>query len=254
MYEKEYIRKDGTVFPVELRTFLLRNEAGEPAGMWAIVRDITERKRADAALRVEGAALNAAANAVVITDREGRIEWVNPAFEALTGYSAEEALGKNPRDLVKSGKHDRAFYAGLWDTILGGDGLARRARQSPQGRLALPEEMTITPVPDESGGISHFVAIKSDVTERRRLEEQLRGGAEDGRHRAARGRRRARRQQRPGRDPRFCRAGPATGSTRSIRCSATSGRSFARWRDRPASRGSSWPSRAGRSSRPACWA
>ena len=85
MYQKEYIRKDGTVFPVELRTFLLRNEAGEPTGMWAIVRDVTERKRADAALRVESAALNAAANAVVITDREGRIEWVNPAFETLTG-------------------------------------------------------------------------------------------------------------------------------------------------------------------------
>ncbi len=85
VYQEEYIRKDGTVFPVELRTFLLRNEAGEPTGKWAIVRDISERKRAEEALRVESAALNAAANAVVITDREGRIEWANPAFEALTG-------------------------------------------------------------------------------------------------------------------------------------------------------------------------
>ena len=127
VYEKEYIRKDGTVFPVELRTFLLRNEAGEPTGMWAIVRDITERKRANAALRVQGAALNAAANAVVITDREGRIEWVNPAFETLTGYSAEEALGKNPRELVKSGKHDRAFFAGLWTRSSAGTSGAARS-------------------------------------------------------------------------------------------------------------------------------
>ncbi len=174
VYQKEYIRKDGTVFPVELHTFLLRNEAGEPAGMWAIVRDVTERKRADAALRVQGAALNAAANAVVITDPEGRIEWVNPAFEALTGYSAEEALGKNPRELVKSGQHDRAFYAGLWDTIL--DGRVWRGEivnRRKDGSL-YTEEMTITPVPDESGGIGHFAAIKSDVTEPRRLEEQLR--------------------------------------------------------------------------------
>ena len=175
MYEKEYIRKDGTVFPVELRTFLLRNEAGEPTGMWAIVRDVTERKRAEAALRVESAALNAAANAVVITDREGHIEWVNPAFETLTGYSAEEALGKNPRELVKSGQHDRAFYAGLWDTILAGRVWRGEIVNRRKDGSLYTEEMTITPVPDESGGISHFVAIKSDVTERRRLEEQLRG-------------------------------------------------------------------------------
>ncbi len=174
VYQKEYIRKDGTVFPVELRTFLLRNEAGEPTGMWAIVRDVTERKRADAALRVESAALNAAANAVVITDREGRIEWVNPAFEALTGYSAEEVLGKNPRELIKSGKHDQAFYAGLWDTILAGRVWRGEIVNRRKDGSLYTEEMTITPVPDESGGISHFVAIKSDVTERRLLEQQLR--------------------------------------------------------------------------------
>jgi PAS domain S-box-containing protein len=175
VYEKEYIRKDGTVFPVELRTFLLRNEAGEPTGMWAIVRDITERKRAEAALRVESAALTAAANAVVITDREGRIEWVNPAFETLTGYSAEEALGRNPRELVNSGKHDRAFFAALWDVILAGRVWRGEIVNRRKDRSLYTEEMTITPVPDESGAISHFVAVKWDVTERRRLEEQLRG-------------------------------------------------------------------------------
>ena len=175
VYEKEYIRKDGTVLPVELRTFLLRNEAGEATAMWAIVRDISERKRAEQALRVEGAALTAAANAVVITNREGRIEWVNPAFAALTGFSAEEALGKNPGDLVKSGKHDQAFYAGLWDTILAGRVWRGELVNRRKDGSLYTEEMTITPVPDESGRISHFVAIKSDVTERRRLEEQLRG-------------------------------------------------------------------------------
>ncbi|HVO10293.1 MAG TPA: PAS domain S-box protein [Vicinamibacteria bacterium] len=174
VYQKEYVRKDGTVFPVELRTFLLRNDAGEPTGMWAIVRDVTERKRAEAALRVEGAALNAAANAVVITDREGHVEWINPAFEALTGFSAEEALGKNPRELVNSGRHDRAFFAGLWNTILAGNvWRGEITNRRKDGSLYL-EEMTITPVRDESGEISHFVAVKSDISERRRLERQLR--------------------------------------------------------------------------------
>ena len=175
VYEKEYIRKDGTVLPVELRTFLLRNEAGEPTAMWAIVRDISERKRAEQALRVEGAALTAAANAVVITDREGRIEWVNPAFAALTGFSAEEVLGKNPRDMVKSGKHDQAFYADLWNAILAGKVWRGELVNRRKDGSLYTEEMTITPVPDESGRVGHFVAVKSDVTERRRLEEQLRG-------------------------------------------------------------------------------
>jgi two-component system cell cycle sensor histidine kinase/response regulator CckA len=175
VYEKEYTRKDGTVFPVELRTFLLGDEEGEATGMWAIVRDISERKRAALALRVEGAALTAAANAVVITNRDGLIEWVNPAFVALTGFSAEEALGKNPRDLVKSGKHDQAFYAGLWNAILAGRVWHGELVNRRKDGSLYTEEMTITPVPDESGRISHFVAIKSDVTERRRLEEQLRG-------------------------------------------------------------------------------
>jgi PAS domain S-box-containing protein len=123
---------------------------------------------------VESAALNAAANAVVITDREGRIEWANPAFEALTGFSAEEALGKNPRELIKSGKHDQAFYAGLWDTILAGRVWRGEVVNRRKDGSLYTEEMTITPVPDELGEIRHFVAIKSDITERRRLEEQAR--------------------------------------------------------------------------------
>src|SRR5450756_2857080 len=75
---------------------------------------------ADESRQVQSAALSAAADAIVITDRAGVIEWINPAFTQLTGYTAEEAVGKNPRDLVKSGKHDQAFYKDLWDTILAG--------------------------------------------------------------------------------------------------------------------------------------
>ncbi len=166
--------RDGSYRSWAARGVAVRLPDGTPQSWIGTVTDITERKRAEAALRVKSAALNAAANAVVITDREGHVEWVNPAFEALTGFSAEEALGKNPRELVKSGKHDRAFFAGLWNTILGGDvWRGEITNRRKDGSLYL-EEMTITPVRDESGGILHFVAIKSDVTGRRRLEQQLR--------------------------------------------------------------------------------
>ena len=174
VYEKEYVRKDGTVFPVELRTFLLRNQAGDPSGMWAIVRDVTERHRAEDALRVESAALTAAANAVVITDREGRIQWVNPAFEQLTGYTAGAALGRTPGELVKSGEHHRDYYVHLWNTILAGEVWHGEITNRRKDGSLYAEEMTITPVRNATGEISHFVAIKLDVTERRKLEEQLR--------------------------------------------------------------------------------
>ncbi len=175
-YSVEYrVRaKDGSYRSWSSRGVAVRLPDGTPRSWIGTVTDITERKRAEAALHVRVEALNAAANAVVITDREGHVEWVNPAFEALTGFSAEEALGKNPRELVKSGKHDRAFFAGLWNTILGGDvWRGEITNRRKDGSLYL-EEMTITPVRDESGGIRHFVAIKSDVTGRRRLEQQLR--------------------------------------------------------------------------------
>jgi len=113
--------------------------------------------------------LAAAANAIVVTDRQGTIEWVNPAFERLTGYSAAEALGRNPR-VLKSGKHDPPFYKELWDTILAGQVWhGEVVNKRKDGRL-YTEEMTITPVPNADGAISHFIAIKQDVTARKEAE------------------------------------------------------------------------------------
>src|ERR1019366_7582835 len=124
---------------------------GTVAFLSTIARDITERKRADESRRLQSAALNAAADAIIITDRAGAIKWVNPAFTQLTGYTAEEALGKNPRDLVKSGKHAPAFYQALWETILAGrtwhgDMINRRK----DGSL-YTEAQAVTPIPDAAG-------------------------------------------------------------------------------------------------------
>ena len=137
-------------------------------------QDITERRRTDELRRLQSAALNAAADAIVITDRTGAIVWVNPAFSQLTGFTKEEAVGRNPRDLVRSGKHEPAFYQDMWDTILAGRvwrGLMTNRRKD--GSL-YTEEQVITPMRDASQTITHFIAIKEDISERLSLEAQYR--------------------------------------------------------------------------------
>ena len=142
------------------------------------LREITERKRVDGQTGLQSAALNAAANAIVITDRAGLIQWVNRAFSDLTGYAAAEAIGKNPRELVKSGRHDQAFYKNLWDTVLSGQVWRGETINRRKDGSQYTEDQTITPVRDAQGAISHFIAVKQDVTERKRAEEEIRHGAQ----------------------------------------------------------------------------
>lgn len=135
--------------------------------------DVTDRHRAEEGMEMLGAALNATANAVVITNTDAIIEWANPAFTRLTGWSASEAIGRKPKELVKSGKQDKAFYEKMWQTILKGEvwrgELVNRHRS---GRL-YHEGLTITPVRDKHGVVRHFVAVKEDVSERKELVAQL---------------------------------------------------------------------------------
>lgn len=119
------------------------------------------------------AALEAAANSIIITDRSAIITWVNSAFTRLTGYSAEEAIGHNPRDLIKSGIQDDAFYQALWsDVIRGKQWRGELINRRKNGSL-YHEELSIAPVKDKTGTITHFIGIKNDITERKQLEAQL---------------------------------------------------------------------------------
>ena len=131
-----------------------------------------EPKHARQQLLLQATALRTAANAIAITDRSGAILWTNPAFSALTGYSAEEILGKNPR-VLKSGHHDREFYRQLWSTILGGKTWFGEFTNRRKDGSLYHDEHTITPVRADSGEITHFVAIMRDITERKRAEAQI---------------------------------------------------------------------------------
>lgn len=116
------------------------------------------------------ASLQAAADAIVITDKDANIQWANPAFTRLTGYTPEEILGKNPR-VLKSGVHEPGFYRSLWKTLLAGQtwkGIVTNRRKDDS---LYDEQLTITPVFDANGAITNFIAIKRDYSEHRRLEQ-----------------------------------------------------------------------------------
>jgi PAS domain S-box-containing protein len=142
-------------------------------GAWALARVSTGRRQAEKEVRLQSAALESAANGIVITDTEGTIMWVNKAFTALTGYTAEEATGQNPR-LVGSGEHDPRFYEDLWKTITSGRVWHGEIINRRKDGSFYTEEETITPVRNESGEITNFIAIKQDITERKLAEEAQR--------------------------------------------------------------------------------
>lgn len=139
----------------------------------AAARDVHGQRRAVEQLRARSVALAAAASGVVITDREGVITWLNPAACRMTGYSAQELLGQRP-SVLKSGQHDAAFYGELWATITAGRTWQGAIINRRKDGSLYDEEQTIAPVLDGRGEITHFIAIKQDVTERNRVEWALR--------------------------------------------------------------------------------
>lgn len=163
-------RKDGSTFPVEIHLGTFES-AGQKLYL-ALVHDSTERKRAEEELRLKSAALEASAKAVMITGRDGRIVWVNPAFTHLTGYAFDEAINLTPQ-LLMSGLQRKPFYRDLWNTILAGEVWHGELINQRKSGARYYEEETITPVKDEWGEIRYFVAIKQDISERKKAEKAL---------------------------------------------------------------------------------
>jgi two-component system, sensor histidine kinase PdtaS len=175
--EYRFMKKDRSVIWLhdEMRILSGKGESSEVVGT---LTDISERKKAEEELYLKSAALEAAANAVVITDRMGVIKWANPAFGDLTGYSSAETIGMNPRGLVWSGQQDAQFYRSLWSTILAGEVWSGQLVNRKKSGELYDEEMTITPVLDGNRRVNSFIAVKNDITEsvlaRKHLESALR--------------------------------------------------------------------------------
>ena len=146
---------------------------GELVGLVGVFRDITERKRADEERRRLAAAVEQAAESIMITDTEGRIQYVNPAFERITGYSSEEAIGQKP-SILNSRKQDENFYATMWRTITSGETWQGHFVNKRKDGTLYEEEATISPIRNDSGAIVSFVAVKRDVTQEVVLEARLR--------------------------------------------------------------------------------
>ncbi len=144
----------------------------------AAQRELRERKRAEGQILLQATALESAANAIVLTDRDGKILWINRAFELLTGFPADEVAGKDMR-ILNSGTQDAAFFKEMWETILAGRTWHGKMVNARKGGAKYIEEQTITPVRDESGEITHFIAIKQDITDRREAAERIEQQAED---------------------------------------------------------------------------
>lgn len=132
-----------------------------------------ERKRAEQKLKLLNRAIDQSSVSIVITNKDGLIEFTNPKFTEVSGYSPEEATGKNPR-ILKSGKHSKEFYRGLWQTLTKGDAWNGEICNRRKNGTLYWENVYISPVEGEDGEISHYVGIKEDITERKFLEETQR--------------------------------------------------------------------------------
>ncbi|HUE22029.1 MAG TPA: PAS domain S-box protein, partial [Bryobacteraceae bacterium] len=148
------------------------NTVGDFHGYVGVAIDITERKRAEDELRWLSKAVEQSPASVIITDLKGSIAYVNPKFTAVTGYTPQEVQGRNPR-ILKAGETSAGEYRKLWETIQTGEWQGEFHNRKKNGDLFW-ESASICPIRDASGRPSHYIAVKEDITERKRMETALR--------------------------------------------------------------------------------
>jgi two-component system cell cycle sensor histidine kinase/response regulator CckA len=169
-YETTLYKKDHSIIHVEVNYETIKYK--DAPATFAIIRDINERKQAEAEMARLIAAIEQAGEVFVITDTEGTIQYVNPSFEQVTGFKKDEVIGQNPR-IFQSGEHDKAFYQELWDTLLRGKTWRGRIVNKKKDGTNYTEDAVISPVRDESGRTIYYAAVKRDVTEQLRTSEML---------------------------------------------------------------------------------
>lgn len=174
--ESRFRREDRNLVSVDVTI----NRLGESENGISCVyaRDITERKKAEERLRQLSRAVEESPSTVTITDLEGTVEYVNPKFEEVTGYSSDEVVGQNIR-ILKSSHHSSEFYKDLWESILAGNEWHGQFLSRKKNGELFWEQASISPIRDNSGQITHFVAVKEDITDRKKAEEELQQNIKD---------------------------------------------------------------------------
>jgi PAS domain S-box-containing protein len=167
-FEAEFQRMDGTIAWLSNTAKIVRGENGQPDYIAGSFVDVTKRKHAEEELKKLSVAIMQSPAVVVITDPFGKIEYVNPAFSQLTGYSSEEVNGMNPR-ILQSGMMPKDVYKNLWETIIsGGIWQGELQNRKKNGELYW-ETAVISAIRNENGDITNFVAVKEDITEKKKL-------------------------------------------------------------------------------------
>ena len=170
VFEWLIVNNNGEEIPCEVR--LVRLPAAGRVLVRGSITDISERKCAQAQMAKLSRALERAGDSVIITDPGGIIEYVNPAFETITGFSSEDAIGQQV-NILKSGRHNSEFYKNLWATILSGNDYRDVLTNRKKDGSLYYEEKAITPLMDEQGKITGFVSTGKDITERIQFQEKL---------------------------------------------------------------------------------
>ncbi len=173
-YEEEcwQIHKNGTKFWAHFVMTALHDEGGGIRGFSRVTRDISDRRRSEESMKKLSLSVEQATDLIILTDPEGKIEYVNKAVEDITGYSRGELVGKT-RDLWRSGEYDEKFFTDMKETLLSGKPFQAVFTNRKRGGELFYVYEVITPLKDPQGVITHFVSTGRDITQQRALEERL---------------------------------------------------------------------------------
>ena len=170
--ELEIFRKDNTTIWTEVKASLIIDKNNNPAGILGVTRDISKRKSISDELRKLSRAVEQSPALIVITDTNGNIEYVNPKFTEITGYSMQEVVGKKS-SILKSGYTAKKEYENLWNTITSGLEWKGEFQNKRKDGSLYWEEASITSIKNPEGKTTHFLSVKSDITEKKKTIDEL---------------------------------------------------------------------------------
>lgn len=166
----EEVHRDGHRIPVEIVSTLITDAQGQPVQLQGVTRDITARQQAEAKILQLSQAMEQSPAGVILTDLQGRIEYVNAAFERMSGYTRQEVLGQNPR-ILRSGQTPREVYEAMWRSLHAGETWHGEIVNRHKSGKDYVQAVTIAPVRDPSGHITHYLSVQLDITAQRHAED-----------------------------------------------------------------------------------